>query len=105
MEYTFTIDPAADLIEVARRLGESGVVVKEILNHLHIVTAEGSDEAFAEAINIPGVLRGEDATRFEIDPREVPDMGPTWPSNSERSVIPPATGSSWRSPAWDDEKR
>ncbi len=96
-----TVDPAEDLSRFVRRLNKANLRVASVMEELHIVTVDADRSALAQVRAMPGVVGASADEMVRLDPREVPDMGARWPARTDQTAEPPATGSSWRSPAWD----
>jgi hypothetical protein len=103
MSVIVTVNPKEKLETVVARLRRSKFRIAEVMDRLHIVTIAGDRKTAARVKQVPGVIAAEADSVVSLDPREVPKMGAGWPSSADRTVTPPVTGSSWRSPAWDND--
>ena len=54
----------------------------------------------AREIYVQNMAETEQDEVVHLDPREIPNMGPDWPTSAPTD--PSVSGASWRSPAWDD---
>lgn len=97
------IDPKESLSKIVQALHQAKVKVISVLETLHMVTVEDANASLAQLRALPGVIAAEADTMMQVDPRETPNLGQTPPGSADRVAVPPVKGSTWKSPAWDNE--
>lgn len=103
MPVILTLDPACNIVDVLPKLKAAGFKVGGVMEELHVVSGEGDAGTMKKVLKLADVVAAEDDRTISLDPREVPDLGPSRPGSSARAAAPPVSGASWRSAAWDDD--
>lgn len=86
-----TIDPSFSVDDLVEEMRRVGFRVREKMAAISVVSGDGSPRAIATMRKLPGVKAISADSIVKLDPREVPDLGSGF-----------VTGSSWRSPSWED---